>query len=117
MQVDSGGGRMTIEMKGELAKLDVDQQQKVMSGVLTAVEKSVAEDIRRAGEHSTIRITRAEVKRRGQICLKIFRSLRGDLNWGLQRAIDHLPRYLRNELDGVCWQPDERRMWAPGDGA
>jgi hypothetical protein len=34
----------------------------------------------------------------------------------LQRVLDHLPEYLRCELDGIPWQPDTRMVWVPADG-
>ena len=58
------------------------------------------------------RITQAEVKRRFEICAKIFEWCRGDLKWSVPRTLDHLPVYLRNELDGVQWQPSTRETWA-----
>lgn len=60
--------------------------------------------------------TMAEIKRRFEICTRIFKELRGDLDWGLQRILDHMPTYLRAELDGVTWEPDTRKCWVPGDG-
>ncbi len=107
----------TIEMHGELANLDRDQQRRLTQGVYRAVEVSFQEDQRRIGRPRSIKVTGDELKRRVNICLKIYRALRGDLDWGLLRAIDHLPRYLRLELDGVAWEPDKRKVWAPGDGA
>ena len=60
--------------------------------------------------------TMAEIKRRFEICTRIFKELRGDLDWGLQRILDHLPAYLRAELDGMEWEPDTRQCWVPSDG-
>lgn len=106
-----------LEMKGELAALEPGQQRKLSQGVYRAVENSFKEDQQRRGGARSVSVSGDELKRRVNICLKIFRELRGDLGWGLQRAIDHLPRYLRLELDGVKWEPDGRKMWVPGDGA
>lgn len=106
-----------VEMHGELARLSRDQQIKLMAGVHRAVEESFLEDKRRDGRSRSIKVTADELKRRVNICLKIYRELRGDLDWGLQRAIDHLSMYLRYTLDGVTWEPDQRKVWAPGDGA
>ena len=104
-------------MAGELANLDRVQRQKVSEAVLRAVRVSFEEDQARIGRPRSIRVTNDEVKRRTNICLKIFAILRGDLDWGLQRAIDHFSRYLRLELDGDSWEPDERQLWVPSDGA
>ncbi len=59
-------------------------------------------------------ITQAEMKRRTRMCVEIFRVLRGDMKWSWQRAIDHLPVYLRKQLDGENWEPEARRStWVP----
>ena len=102
-------------MKGELARLSSDEKRQVSHGVLAAVTASFQEDQKRKNRTRSVNVTGAELKRRVNLCLKIYRELRGDLGWGLQRAIDHLPRYLRFELDGISWEPDQRKVWAPGD--
>ncbi len=104
-------------MAGELFNLDRGQLRKLSEAVYRAVRESFEEDQKRIGRPRSVRVTQSEVKRRTQICQKIFAVLRGDMNWGLQRAIDHISRYLRLELDGVSWEPDQRKMWTPGDGA
>lgn len=53
--------------------------------------------------------SRAEYVRRTEICVKIFRELRGDLKWTVERILDHLPGFLRKQLDGVPWEPEARR--------
>lgn len=64
-------------------------------------------------------ITQSEVKRRFELCQKIFKILRGDLKWGIERIIDHLPQYLTAELNGSDWDPgtQQRQCWIPSDGA
>ena len=62
-------------------------------------------------------MTGAEIRRRFAICERLLRELRGDLGWGLQRVLGHLPHYLRCELEGVPWAPDERAIWVPEDEA
>jgi len=57
-----------------------------------------------------------EIRRRFAICERLIRHLRADLGWGLQRVLDHLPHYLRCELDGQSWEPDKRTIWMPQDG-
>lgn len=62
------------------------------------------------------RQTGAEIKRRFDLCSKIFENLRGDLKWTVSRALDHLPRYLRCELDGEPYDPKaepKRVLWTP----
>ena len=80
--------------------------------VSLAIERAITQSFREDGA----RMTGDEVRRRFSICERLFRRLRGDLGWGLQRALDHLPRYLRCELDGIPWQPDARTVWVPADG-
>lgn len=97
-----------------------DQIPKVVRGLERAVEKSFADD-QQPGR--IILVTgvakkapsQAEMKRRGELCLKIFMALRGDLSWGIDRILDQLPRFLRLELDGTPWEPEARRAtWTPG---
>ncbi|TMQ08612.1 MAG: hypothetical protein E6J90_39830 [Deltaproteobacteria bacterium] len=57
-----------------------------------------------------------EQGRLDQAALAIEHQLRGDLGWGLQRVLDHLPHYFRCELDGQPWEPDRRTCWMPEDG-
>jgi hypothetical protein len=79
--------------------------------VTLAIERVIADSFRADGA----RPTGAEVRRRFAICERLVRQLRGDLGWGLQRVLDHLPEYLRCELDGLPWEPDARAVWVPED--
>ena len=92
--------------------VEPDKRTSVQYRLTRIVEESFAND-----QIKMQRITQAEVKRRIEITCAIFQQLRGDLSWGLERVFDHLPRYLRNELEGIPWKPDERKMWVPDDGA
>lgn len=95
-------------MAGEFSKLVAEQEVgRVTCGILRTIERSFADDGSRK--------TQSEVARRFQICEKIFRLLRGDKGWGIQRVLGKLPEYLRCELDGKPWVPDERTIWAAGD--
>lgn len=85
-----------------------DQVGRVMLAIERAITRSFAEDGSRA--------TGDEIRRRFALCERLVRQLRGDLGWGLQRVLDHLPKYLRCELDGVRWMPDARTVWVPSDG-
>ncbi len=89
----------------------VTQQQ--VGAATVAIERAIARSLR----EDNARVTGDEIRRRFAICERLLRRLRGDLGWGLHRVIDHLPRYLRCELDGVPWEPDARTVWTPGDGA
>jgi hypothetical protein len=84
----------------------------VLERAVTGIERAVT----RSFEADRARMTRAEVRHRFAICERLFRQLRGDLGWGLDRVLDHLPHYLRCELDGQTWEPDARTFWMPGDG-
>ena len=91
--------------------LDIADSEQVQRAVL-GIERAVA----RSFETDAARMTDAEVRRRFGICERLFRQLRGDLRWGLHRVLDHLPHYLRCELDGQAWEPDRRTIWMPDDG-
>ena len=97
-------------MSGHYVKL-VNEQQigRVADGFYRAIALSFG-----AGDWK--RATRSEVKRRFDICDRIFSQLRGDLGWGIERILDNLPEYLRCELDGISWTPDRRTVWLPSDG-
>ncbi|MBI5549507.1 MAG: hypothetical protein HY901_36940 [Deltaproteobacteria bacterium] len=88
--------------------LDLVSEEQVAHVVVafeSAIAQSFAEDLSRP--------TGDEIKRRFAVCEQLLRRLRGDLGWGLQRVLDHLPRYLRCELDGIPWEPDGRTIWSP----
>ena len=88
----------------------------VAQGQLDHAVLAIEHIVTRSLEVDGSRITAVEVRRRFQICERLFRQLHGDLRWGLQRVLDHLPHYLRCELDGHAWEPDRRTCWMPGDG-
>lgn len=83
-----------------------------MERVVTSFERTIA----RTFEADHARMTGAEVRRRFDICTRLLTQLLGDLGWGLQRALDRIPHYLRCELDGAPWEPDTRTIWMPQDG-
>ncbi len=60
--------------------------------------------------------TANHVRERFKIIERIFRSLRNDKQWGVQRILDKLPEYLHCELNGQTWEPDDRSVWVPTDG-
>jgi hypothetical protein len=85
-------------------------------GQLERAVLGIERAVRRSFETGGTRMTANEVRRRFRICERLFRQLRGDLGWGLVRVLDHLPHYLRCELDGQAWEPDRRTLWMPEDG-
>lgn len=61
-------------------------------------------------------VTRAEIKRRFELCAKILTVILGDVKWGIKKALDHLYPYLRMELNGEDWtaaatDEDKRNSW------
>lgn len=99
---------------GAFASLVTDDKiAPVVHGIEQAVALSFAED-REPGRiilvHALPRVTRAEMVRRIQLCVKIFRVLRGDLKWSIERILDSMPKYLRAELDGTAWEPEAKRQ-------
>ena len=94
------------------AFLDLVSDEQV-AGVTLAIERAIADSF----GTDRARMTSSEVRRRFAICERLLRQLRGDLGWGLQRVLGHLPHYLRCELDGAPWTPDERAIWVPEDEA
>jgi hypothetical protein len=85
-------------------------------GQLERAVRGIEQAVMRSFEADGTRMTTTEVRRRFGICERLFRQLRGDLRWGLYRVLDHLPHYLRCELDGQAWEPDRRTIWMPEDG-
>jgi hypothetical protein len=92
-----------------LSLIESEQLEQALLGIEHAVTRSFEAD--------GTRVTGAEVRHRFAICERLVRQLRGDLRWGLVRVIDHLPHYLRYELDGQAWEPDRRTCWMPEDGS
>ncbi len=86
---------------------------KVQLAIENAVLTSFGQDQNRVTVPRKLRMTQAEVKRRTNICIRIFRVLRGDMSWSWMRCVDYLSRFLRMELDGQSWEPDGHAMWAP----
>lgn len=74
--------------------------------IASAVEKSYPSDIRNS--------TRRELSYRTQCAVDIVATLRGDMHWTLQRIRDHLPGFLRMQLNGGNWEPAARSTWQAG---
>lgn len=89
-----------------------DKIGKVVIGIEAAVAQTFLQDSapgRIILVHGGARITAGEIKRRTEMCLAIFKVLRGDLKWTVERILDFLPTYLRKQLDGAPWEPEARR--------
>lgn len=95
---------------GELVKMVTgDWVGKVLVGFESALKYSFASD-------DLIRpvITRDEMERRFHICARWFVILRRDCKWSVPRILDELPTILRNELDGIRYEPvidGDRQSW------
>jgi hypothetical protein len=83
----------------------------IVHGIETAVLLSVHQDRVRNVIIVPGSITKDELKRRSAMCIEIFRVLRGDLKWSLDRIADNLADFLRKQLDGVDWEPAARASW------
>jgi hypothetical protein len=93
-----------------------DQIAKVVLGIEAAVLQSFETDQVRLSPIliRQVQITQDEMKRRSQLCIRIFRELRGDLKWGIERILGHMPIALRTALDGGDWRPEQARtIWRP----
>ncbi len=85
-------------------------------GTLARVTASLEAAVSRSFvTHAMRHMTRAEVKRRFDICLRWFRTLRADHAWSNERAADTAGRALVVELNGGTFVPDSRSVWVPGD--
>jgi hypothetical protein len=87
--------------------LHVDVPPKLATVIEEAILRSFESRPMRAG------ITQAEVKRRFEICERIWKVLHLEHKWSAQRACDHLYRFLLQEIDGISWEPNRRVLWVP----
>lgn len=106
------GASQEQEMVGLFAGL-VERQE--VSALVLGIEKAISESFAQEAERgeSLGHMTRDEVKRRFNICCEIFKSLRGECHWSIERIVHALPKYLRCELDGESWEPEKRAIWMP----
>lgn len=91
-----------------------DQVASVVNNLTAAVAQSFIEDmspgrIVLVSGLKSAAPSAARVKERGEVAFKIFKVLRGDLQWSIPRIRDELPKYLRMELDGIPWEPEAKR--------
>lgn len=92
------------------------QLVQVMQRTAIAVRRSFEEDRRRSTLVllSLANPSQAEIKRRAEICYSWFVRLRTEHGYSTDKALDHLPRALRGDLDGTPWTPPPaERGWSP----
>lgn len=91
---------------GPLASLlnSVGDLQKVTSAVHDLVVVSFV-------THPVNKRTEAEVRRRGEYVIEVFRMLRKDHGFSQARAIDTLPHALKAFLNGESWEPPKQRLY------
>jgi hypothetical protein len=87
--------------RGELVKLVTsDWVGRVTVGIIEAVDYSFnTDEVLRSVR------TRNEIKRRFNICIKWFVTLRREESWSIPKILDELPFILRTELDGKYTPP------------
>jgi hypothetical protein len=82
---------------------DPAQLGRVVRAMTNIVAASFAED--------RSRVTRAEERRRCDLCISLFRVMRAECGYSETRALDELPIALRSRLDGGTWEPSKRSAW------
>lgn len=87
-----------------------DQLKQVWKMLGTIVEQSFSTD-----QVQMQRITASETKRRIDITVELFKTLRAE-GWSLVRIRDNLPHYLRCELEGIHYTIPKRNSFTTTDG-
>ena len=95
IHIPSGGAFISL--------VEAHQIPQVLLGVESAVSTSFAVD--------KCRMTQREATRRVNKALDIFCQLRRDKHWSVDRITQSLTKFLRCELDGEPWEPEERDAW------
>jgi hypothetical protein len=85
-----------------------EQYRTITLAIADAVAQSFGPDVKRA--------TRRDLQTRTSKAIDIVLQLRSDLTWGLARIKDQLPYYLKKEVNGESWEPDQRSVWIASDG-
>lgn len=83
--------------------VEAHQVPVVLLGVEVAVATSFAVD--------KARMTQSETNRRVNKALDIFCQLRRDKHWSVDRITQSLTKFLRCDLDGEPWEPENRDAW------
>lgn len=96
--------------KGALAKLIIDDE-------IGKATRSISRMIWNSFRTHPSRKTQAEIKRRFEICISIYKQCRGDLKFSTERALDNIPAGLAAKLDGAPWEPQTRDWWFGHDKA
>jgi hypothetical protein len=79
-----------------------------------ALVRAIGNSVSQSFVEDRSRKTSAETKRRVEMCVSIARQLRRDLKWSVTRICDEMPFGLRCQLDGIPWDPNNRRtLWTP----
>jgi hypothetical protein len=65
--------------------------------------------------HPMRHTTQAEHRRRGEILVKWFRTLREEKKWALDRALQALPDALDAELDGRTYEPSSSCLYGANE--
>lgn len=93
---------------------DLLKDPATLGRVTASIETTIAKSFE---THAMRHMTQAEVKRRFDICLKWFRSMRVESFFSNERACSELPAALAAELNGGTFTPSTRAVWMPEDGA
>jgi hypothetical protein len=94
----------------DLVRSDSEAKE-VFAGFFKAIVASFYTD-----QVQLLQITAHELRRRVMLCIQLFRDMRGDCYWTLNRTLDTLPHALRVTLDGEVFEPKkERSTWAATD--
>lgn len=93
-----------------------DLLARVRAAFTRALARSFAQDAATYGDDFARRMnTDTERKRRAQLLATLYRRMRGDWGWSVQRTIDTLATALRVELDGGTYERPRGRLWLAGD--
>lgn len=77
--------------------------------IVTAVFTSLVTDSFES--HPMRHPTQAEARRRGEILVRWYRTLRGDKKWSLDKTLSALRKALACELEGRTYVPSDRVLY------
>jgi len=95
---------------------DPAQLEQVATHMLDAVLTSFATDVAREPFGAFRQPKHSEVKRRSEIYIRVFKTMRKDVGYSLAKTLDLVGTALRYELDGVKYElPKADESWiVPG---